>query len=79
MACGAPVLASSIPIFHEVAAGAAIYFDPNDTADLVKAIETSFDNCTHQHYISRGLKRAAEFSWDKCAAGMYSVYQKVLS
>jgi glycosyltransferase involved in cell wall biosynthesis len=79
MACGAPVLASSIAVFHEVAGDAAIYFDPDDTADLVKAIEAFFDKCTRQDYISRGLKRAAEFSWDKSAACMYSVYQKVLS
>ncbi len=78
MACGTPVIASSTPTFHEVAADAAIYFDPHDTADLVKAIEALFDKCTRQDYISRGLKRAAQFSWDKSAAGMYCAYRKVL-
>ncbi len=78
MACGTPVLASSIPVFHEVAADAAIFFDPHDTAELVQAIETSFDKCTRQDYISRGLKRVAQFSWDKSASDMFSLYKKVL-
>lgn len=79
MSCGAPVIASSIPVFHEVAGDAPIYFDPNDTADLAKAIETSFDKPARQECISRGLNRVTQFSWDKSAAGMYSVYQKVFS
>jgi glycosyltransferase involved in cell wall biosynthesis len=78
MACGTPVLASSTPVFHEVAGDAPVFFDPNDTADLVKAVETSFDKRTRQECISRGLAQVAQFSWDKSAADTYSVYQKTL-
>jgi len=79
MACGTPVLAASTAVFREVAGDAALYFDPDDTADLTRAIDAVFDQGTRQRYVARGLEQVAKYSWDRCAVEMRAVYEKALS
>jgi len=79
MACGTPVIASDIAVFHEVAGDAAIYFDPNDVEDLVRALETILDDRVREAFFARGLDRVNHDSWDRCASETYAVYQKALA
>jgi glycosyltransferase involved in cell wall biosynthesis len=68
LACGVPTIASDIPVLREVAGSAALFFDPHDKEDLAKIMEKIItDEHLRQELIDRGLKRAAEFSWEKCA------------
>jgi 2-polyprenyl-3-methyl-5-hydroxy-6-metoxy-1,4-benzoquinol methylase len=55
---GTPVLASDIPVFHEVAGDNIGYFDPNDPQSLVDWIEK-----IEQHGIPSGILPDKKFQW----------------
>lgn len=69
-----PVTCSDIPVFHEVAGDAAIYFDPHDEESIAKAISRAIQvpksNANHQ---------LNKFSWTKTAQETYKVYQTLCS
>lgn len=66
---GTPVIASYIPALAEVAGGAAVLVSPNDIAALANAIRLLMtDEKLRNEYRAKGKARAAEFSWDRCAA-----------
>jgi glycosyltransferase involved in cell wall biosynthesis len=79
MACGVPVVCSRAGSLDEVVADAALTADPDDVDGLtwhVAAVLT--DSSLRQALIARGLKRAAQFSWDRTAAQMIEIYRTVL-
>jgi len=78
MACGTPVVASDTQVFQEVAGSAAIYFNPLEPDDLVRAIELSLEERTGLEFRKRGFARAAKYSWDKAAAQTRAVYARAL-
>lgn len=78
MACGAPVLLASIPVFHEVAADAALFFDPFDCDDMTRCVDSSLDAERRHRLSNAGFLRVAEFSWERSARQMATVYQKAL-
>jgi len=78
MACGAPIIASDIPVFHEIASDAALYFDPHDEEALAKAMTDVLDKPTRRDLAEKGRKRVTEFSWDKCAAETVNVYKSLI-
>jgi glycosyltransferase involved in cell wall biosynthesis len=68
MACGCPVITSTTAACPEVAGGAAILVDPDDVEGLAHAMErVSFDHLLAEDLRRRGLRRAADFSWEKSA------------
>ncbi len=78
MACGTPVIAADTAVFREVAGDAAIYFDPSDASGLVRGIEASLDKRLWETHVARGFVQVAKYSWDRCAAETYAVYEKAL-
>jgi glycosyltransferase involved in cell wall biosynthesis len=68
MACGTPVVCSSTTSLGEVAGSAACLVDPANgdsiAAGILRAAE---DEELRRGLRSRGLQRAAEFSWDRTA------------
>ena len=69
------VLASDIPVHHEIAGDVAIYFDPKNVDDMSKkmmSIEIS-------DRIQKGLDKAKMFSWEKMAKETLSVYESSIS
>lgn len=80
MACGAPVISSRAASLPEVVGDAAVLIDPTDTAGLAQAL---FDVLTQPalqaELRQRGLRRAAQFSWERCAAETLAVYADVLA
>lgn len=67
MAAGTPVVASDIPIFREVAGGAALLVDPDSPEAFAEAV-SALDDPQHWRSASKaGLKRAAEYSWETSA------------
>jgi glycosyltransferase involved in cell wall biosynthesis len=79
MACGCPVVVSSAGSLPEVAADAALVVEPSDPAalaDAVRRILTERD--TRTKLVERGLRRAAEFSWERTARETMDVYAAVL-
>ena len=74
--CGCPVVASAIPSFQEVAAGAAEYFDPKDTSSLRSSVErVVLDLRRSEDLVRKGHERLKEFSWERAARATLEVYQ----
>jgi glycosyltransferase involved in cell wall biosynthesis len=68
MACGVPTLISDIPVFREVAQDAALYFNHKDKSAIAEAMaKLVSDKELREKLVSKGLKRAKNFSWKKCA------------
>jgi len=68
MACGVPTLISDIPVLREIAADAALFFDPRSRVDLAEAMNrVASDADLRQNLKAKGLERAAQFSWEKSA------------
>ena len=77
MTCGAPVIASDIPVFHEIADGAALYFNPNDHVALSDAMLKALDDTVRKKLVEDGKKRVSNFSWDQTAKKLVHVYQSI--
>jgi alpha-1,3-rhamnosyl/mannosyltransferase len=78
MACGTPVVASDAGALPEVTGGAARLVDPEDAEALAGALESVLDDATlREDLVARGLRRAAELTWDRCAERTLEVYEEV--
>ena len=77
MACGAPVIASSIPSIREVTGETARLVAPAGSDDLAQAIVTLLSDENERQRLSvAGLKRAQQFSWNRTAQLMLGVYHQ---
>ncbi len=78
MACGTPVVASRVSALPEVAGEAALLVDPRDVEALAEAMERVLgDEELRSDLRRRGLERAKEFSWDRCARETLAVLKMV--
>ena len=79
MACGAPVIASSVSALQETLADAAILVDPLDANVLAsRMIALLEDGARRDELIERGRARASQFSWQTTAEFTYEIYNTVL-
>ncbi len=68
MATGTPVVCSSIEVLKEVAADAAVFVDPFSARDIARGILLVLrDRALREGIVKKGVKRAAEFSWENTA------------
>jgi len=75
MACGTPVLASATSALPEVAGGlsagseaAALLVDPEDTSAIAQGLmRLASDAALRADLRARGIARAAQFTWERCA------------
>ncbi len=77
MARGTPVVVSDIPVFREVGADAALYFeadDPSGVAAQVHALEAPGEWASRS---SASLTRAEHYSWDNAARSLLAVLTRV--
>jgi alpha-1,3-rhamnosyl/mannosyltransferase len=72
MACGAPVVTSSVSSMPEAAGDAAVLVDPADPADIARGVVAALTDGTLRH---GSLARAALFSWERTAAATLEVYR----
>jgi glycosyltransferase involved in cell wall biosynthesis len=78
MACGCPVVVSTAGSLPEIAGGAALLVEPCDAGALPDAVRrTVTEAATRKELIDRGLRRAAEFSWERTARETLAVYAAV--
>ena len=68
MACGCPVLSSDIPVSHEVAGPAALYFDPRQPTALARAMRRVVEPDARAEMVAKGFGRANRFRWAAMAA-----------
>ena len=79
MACGTPVIISNRGSLPEIAGQAALVVDPDDAAELGSALARVWrDPGLRAALRHKGLARAAEFSWERCARETLDVYKRVL-
>lgn len=79
MMLGTPVISSTEGSIPEVAADAAMLVDPYDVGALTKSIKAlAQDDDLLAHFSQAGPRRAAEFSFEKYAGRMGSIYREVI-
>lgn len=80
MASQLPLVASDIPVFHEIAEDAALYVDPHDSKSISLGMEQAlFHAETRELLIRRGLDRVREFTWEKAAGHLLALFDDVLA
>ncbi|MGQ9908847.1 MAG: glycosyltransferase family 4 protein [Candidatus Flexifilum sp.] len=77
MACGTPVLTSSISSLPEVAGDAAVLVDPTDLEAIIDGLERLLlDHELRRQLTELGLARATLFTWDSAANLLLQVYRR---
>jgi len=80
MASGVPVVCSNASTLPEVAGEAAAMCTPQDVDTLNQLIAAGLeDEAWRAQARNKGLLRAADFSWQRCARETAAVYQEVIS
>jgi alpha-1,3-rhamnosyl/mannosyltransferase len=74
MACGAPVVTSRGTAMEEVADGAAVLVDPNDSEEIAAGIERAA--AERDALVARGFERARAFRWEAIADTTVEVYRE---
>jgi len=68
MSCGTPVIASTASSIPEVVGDAGILLDPNDTRAWFRTVQRlTQDPALRQALSNKGLARASQFTWQRCA------------
>jgi glycosyltransferase involved in cell wall biosynthesis len=79
MACGTPVITSSVSSLPEVAGDAAVLVDPRDIDGLARAIRQLLGSSDTRASLSRaGLQRASLFTWMRTAEETLAVYRRAM-
>lgn len=79
MACGIPASVSNNSCFPEISGNALEYFDPQSCEDIAQKMESVlFDSELRERIKARGLKRAAEFNWERCGHETLGVLGKAV-
>jgi glycosyltransferase involved in cell wall biosynthesis len=68
MACGVPVIAADNSSLGEILGKSGVLYKPNNAEELAKSLREVLGNATLQNQLKeKGLERARDFSWEKCA------------
>lgn len=79
MACGCPVITSDITACPEVAEDAALLVDPKSTEQISQAIiKLATDQGLRGELRQKGLKRAADFTWEKTGEDYYTLFKRIV-
>lgn len=80
MAHGCPVVTSDIPVMREVCGDAALYCNPNEPGEIADKVRMLAESSEMRAQLSRrGLHRAAQFSWERCARETFDVLHRVIT
>jgi len=78
MACGTPVITSDRGSLAEVVGDAALRIDPHDVDGLADALRRVLaDAGLAADLRERGLRRAAAYTWRRCAEATVGVYREL--
>lgn len=77
MACGTAVICSSTSSLPEIAGGAARLADPDDAGDIADALHEVVGSPERRSLLQEsGRRRAAQFSWQRCAGLTVAAYAR---
>jgi len=75
MACGVPTVASSSSCIPEVSGGILEYFDPHSVEEMAETIRRALEDSELRNRLrDRGVARAAQFSWERCARDTMRIF-----
>jgi glycosyltransferase involved in cell wall biosynthesis len=75
MAHGCPVITSDKASMPEILGDAALYFNPEDEADMIKKINLILnDKKLREDLKKRGLEQVKKYNWEECAWETAEVY-----
>ncbi|MCX2865134.1 glycosyltransferase family 1 protein [Paucibacter sp. PLA-PC-4] len=77
MQCGCPVVCADISCMPEIVEDAALLVRPQSPPDIARALKSLLMPGVREMHVERGIARAAQFSWDRCAAAHADIYQQV--
>jgi glycosyltransferase involved in cell wall biosynthesis len=78
MACGTPVITSTTSSMPEVAGGAAVLVNPNNHLDIAEGMHKLLsDSKLYNEMLEKGLKRAADFTWESSADSLLALYNQI--
>jgi glycosyltransferase involved in cell wall biosynthesis len=80
MACGCPVISSNAASLPEVCGDAVLYIDPHRPEDIAAKIKQVLSDDSLRNELKRkGLERAREFSWEKCADEFWEIIKQEIN
>ncbi|SMP55938.1 Glycosyltransferase involved in cell wall bisynthesis [Neorhodopirellula lusitana] len=71
-----PLVCSDIPVFHEVAGDAALFFDPRLGEHIADQVAQAVDTETRRKLTSLGANNLRRFSWDESGRQMIQLYEE---
>jgi glycosyltransferase involved in cell wall biosynthesis len=78
MQCGTPVVTSAISSLPEVGGDACLYADPHSEAELADRLFLILNDAEFRRQLSeKGIQRAKQFSWERCARETLKVYESL--
>jgi glycosyltransferase involved in cell wall biosynthesis len=78
MACGCPAIVSDRASLPEVCGDAALYCNPDDVEDIAaRMLEVAGNEALRAQLREKGLARAREFTWDRCARETLAVIERL--
>jgi glycosyltransferase involved in cell wall biosynthesis len=78
MACGCPIVTADTCAPPEVTDGAAVLVNPLRVEDIAQGMRKAiFDQRLRAQMIARGLQRAGDFSWEKCATQVIALFSSL--
>ena len=79
MACGTPVVVSNRSSLPEVVGDAGVLVDPADVEGWTEALGRVLDDPAWRGQLrERGLRRAAELTWERSAEQTWAVMRQLL-
>lgn len=77
MAYGIPVLASHSSSLPEILGQAALYFNPDNLYDIIRAIKHIRNKELREEFIQKGFVQVKKYSWQKLAEQTLEVYESI--
>jgi glycosyltransferase involved in cell wall biosynthesis len=74
---GTPAVVSNLEIFKEIGADAASYFNPEDPQSFVDQINRLGQESAWRSASQKSIAQAAKFSWQKSAADLFELLNRV--
>jgi glycosyltransferase involved in cell wall biosynthesis len=79
MACGTPLVCSNAASLPEVVGDAALLVSPENPEEMAVAMAELAENPeVGEELADRGRRRAAQFTWERCAEETYRVYKAAM-
>lgn len=79
-ASAVPVVTSTVSALPEAAGDAALLVNPESEGELTEALRTVLGDSGYAEQLrQRGLDRARQLSWERCAAATVAVYRRVVA